>query len=86
MTRRTTKQPKPQKKTKMTNQNQPIYQAPDELLDKKAAAAFLGVCTRTIEHMAKDGRLTIAKLGSQLFRVKKSELIAMVDRHSSIRE
>jgi excisionase family DNA binding protein len=68
----------------MNNQNQPIYIAPNEYLDKKSAAALLGVSTRSLENWARAGKLRVSKVTHQTWRVKRSELEEMLDRHSTL--
>ena len=67
----------------MNNQNQPIYLAPDEFLSKKAAAALLGISTRSLENWVRAGKLRVSKPTKQTWRVKRSEIEKMIDAHSS---
>jgi hypothetical protein len=70
----------------MNTNQQPVYLAPDEFLDKETAAALLGVCTRTLEIWAKAGKLRVSKPTKQTWRVARSEISKMMDRCASTHE
>jgi len=61
-----------------------IQNPPDEYLNKKQASQLLGVCTRTLENWVREGKLKASKPTKQTFRIKRSSIDEMMDRHASV--
>jgi excisionase family DNA binding protein len=61
--------------------DQPITQ--DEFLTKREAAIALRVCQKTLENLVRRGELKVSKIGKQIWRVRRSELDALMTRHAS---
>jgi excisionase family DNA binding protein len=61
--------------------DKPVTQ--DEFLTKREAAIALRVCSKTLENLVRRGELKVSKIGKQIWRVKLSELTALMDRTAS---
>jgi len=70
----------------MNHNQQIVYIEPDTFLNKKAAAALLGISTRSLESWARAGKLRVSKPTKQTWRVRRSEIEKMIDAHSSTHE
>ncbi len=50
----------------------------DEFITREEAAEEMGVCVTTIDNLAKEGRLKKYRNGGRIVRIKKSELIEVL--------
>lgn len=52
-------------------------EVPNKMMDRKEAAAYLGISARTLDTLTKDGKIKYSKIESAV-RFKKSELDAFI--------